>query len=277
MFSKLSNSWELVKASWSVLLADKELLIFPIVSFIASLIVMATFAIPTFLGGLFEAGGIPIIGYVIGFLFYTTMYTVTIFANSAVVGAATIRLDGGDPTVGDGFRIAFKHFSSILGYAAISATVGMILRTISERSGAIGQIIVSLVGFAWNVATFLVIPVLVIEGVGPVDAIKRSGRLLKQTWGEQLVGNFGISTVFGLVYVLLVLVAIPVVFLAISSQSAVLIGTAIALLIMTFMLVGMIQSTLSGIYTAAVYRYATTGEAGEFFDPEIVKNTFKHK
>lgn len=277
MFSKLSNSWELVKASWGVLLADKELLLFPVVSFFASLIVLATFAIPTFLVGIFDNPNFPILGYVVGFLFYTCMYAVTIFANSAVVGAATIRLEGGDPTVSDGFRIAFKHIGSILGYAVISATVGMILRAISERSGAIGRILVSLVGFAWSVATFLVIPVLVIEGATPIDAIKRSGSLLKQTWGEQLVGNFGIGTVFALVYVLLVLATVPLLFIAIASESVALIIIFISLVMIAFMLVAMIQSTLSGIYTAAVYRYATTGEAGEFFDPETVKNTFKHR
>ena len=109
MFRRLSNSWQLVKASWAVLRADKELVVFPIVSGIASIIVIITFAVPMFLAGLFEAmfagqsGAASIVGYVLVFLFYLAQYFVILFANTALVGAAMIRLDGGDPTVGDGF------------------------------------------------------------------------------------------------------------------------------------------------------------------------------
>ncbi len=278
MFKRLSNSWELVKASWAVLQADKELLLFPIVSSIASIIVIATFAIPTFLAGVFDqATGIPIAGYIIGFAFYVVLYFVTIFSNSALVGAAMIRLEGGDPTVKDGFQIAMKHFGSILGYAAISATVGMILRAISERSGAIGQIVSSLVGFAWGVATFLVIPVLVVEGVSPIDGVKRSGQLLKQTWGEQIVGNFGIGSVFGLIYTALILVGIGASVAAVATGSTALIVIVVLLFVVAIMVVAMIQGALNGIYTATVYRFATTGETAMGFDPNIVKNTFKHK
>lgn len=277
MFTKLSNSWELVKASWSVLLADKELLLFPILSFVASLVVIATFAIPTFLAGVFDGvTGVPIVGYVIGFLFYVIMYFVTIFANSALVGAAMIRLDGGDPTVSDGFRIAMNHFSNILGYAVISATVGIILRAISERSGILGQLVSSLIGFAWGVATFLVVPILVVEGVGPVEGVKRSASLLKRTWGEQIAGNFGIGSVFGLLFLLLILVGGGMIFVAAMSGSVALIVTVVALVVAAVMLLAMLNGALSGIYTAAVYRYATTGETAGF-DPDIIKNTFKQK
>ncbi|MCB8943171.1 MAG: hypothetical protein H6658_05400 [Ardenticatenaceae bacterium] len=278
MFTKLSNSWELVKASWTVLLADKELLIFPVVSFIASLVVIATFAVPTILADVFDGvTGLPVAGYVIGFSFYVVMYCVTIFSNSALVGAAMIRLEGGDPTVRDGFRIATKHLGSILGYAAISATVGVILRAISERGGIIGQIVSSLVGFAWGVATFLVVPVLVVEGVGPMEGVKRSANLLKRTWGEQIVGNFGIGTVFGLLFFVVIFVGIGAIALAAVSGSVALIVTMVFLVLAAIMLLAMLNGALSGIYTAAVYRYATTGETAVGFDPNIIKNTFKQK
>ena len=277
MFTKLSNSWELVKASWQVLLADKELLLFPVVSFVASLVVIATFALPTIFAGVFDGvTGVPIAGYIIGFIFYVVMYFVTIFSNSALVGAAMIRLDGGDPTVSDGFRIAFKHVGNILGYAVISATVGMILRAISERGGIIGQLVSSLIGFAWGVATFLVVPILVVEGVGPMDGVKRSASLLKQTWGEQIVGNFGIGSVFGLLFVLLLMVGGGAIFAAAVTGSVALIITVVALVLAAVMLLAMLNGALSGIYTAAVYRYATTGETAGF-DPNIIKNAFKQK
>ncbi|MCA9994408.1 MAG: hypothetical protein KDE56_01595 [Anaerolineales bacterium] len=281
MFARLSNSWELVKASWHVLLADKELLIFPIISFVASLIVMATFAIPTLFAGLLDSmitdSGVSIFGYIVAFLFYVTLYTVTIFANAALVGAAMIRLKGGDPTVGDGFQIATQHLGSIVGYAVIAATVGMILRAISERSGQLGRAIVSLIGFAWGIATFLVVPVLVVEEVGPMEAVKRSAGLLKQTWGEQIAGNFSIGLIFGLLTVVVILLGVPLAILAAASNSIGMLVTVIVAVILLVIVLALISSTLSGIYTAAVYRYATTGDTGGYFDANMVKGAFKVK
>ncbi len=141
MFQRILKSWELVKASWQVLLADKELLIFPVISAVASIIVMATFAVPAFLAGMFDtavAGEASVLSFLVALLFYIVLYFVTFYFNSALVGAAMIRLEGGDPTVGDGLRIASKHFGSILGYAAIAATVGMISARHFRKIGLAG-------------------------------------------------------------------------------------------------------------------------------------------
>jgi hypothetical protein len=211
------------------------------------------------------------------FLFYVVQYTVIIFANAALIGAAMIRLKGGDPTVGDGFRIAFQHIGSILGYALLSATVGMILRVISERSGTLGRIVVSLVGLAWNLATYLAVPVLVIEGIGPVEAIKRSTGLLKKTWGEQIVGNFSIGLVFVLATVLVILLGIPFFILAASLESLALMIAFGLIFVLVLVFLGLINSTLTGIYVAAVYRYAAEGDAGGFFDEQMIQGAFRLK
>lgn len=279
MFERISKSWQLVKASASVLRADKELLVFPIVSAVGTLVVTLTFFLPMFLAGIFEdiGGGLQVVAYLLFFLFYLVQYFVIFFANTALVGAAMIRLKGGDPTVGDGFRIAFQHVGSILGYAAISATVGVLLRWLSERGGVIGRIVTSLVGLVWNIATFLVVPVLVVEGVGPVDAVKRSANLLKKTWGEQIVGNFSIGLIFGLFTFVVLLVGIPVVTFAAMSGNLTLILLSVFLFVMALVLIGLVNSALSGIYAAAVYRYAAEGNVGDTFDVDLVKGAFRQK
>lgn len=277
MFTRISNSWQLVKASAAVLRADKELIIFPIVSGIGVIIVTLTFALPMFLAGLFDAaffGQNQVVGLLIAFLFYLAHYFVIFFANSALVGAAMIRLRGGDPTVGDGFRIALKHAGPILGYAFVAATVGMILRWLSERSGTLGRIVVSLVGIAWNVTTYLTVPVLVMEEVGPIEAIKRSASLLKKSWGEQIVGNFGISTIFGLIAVGLIILAIPAIVLAAMTESVVLIVVTVVVFALLLILSALVGSTLSGIYSAALYNYAVSGETGGYFEKELIENAF---
>jgi hypothetical protein len=281
MFARLANSWELVKASAQVLRKDKELLIFPILSTVGVILVTAGFIVPFIFGGMFDSvfsDELQIGSFIVMAFYYVVQYTVIFFANTALVGAATIRLQGGDPTVRDGLQIAAKNFGSILGYALIAATVGVILRSISERSKGFGRFIISLLGAAWNVATYLVVPILAVEGIGPIEAIKQSTALLKKTWGEQIVGNMGIggitflaimavlitggATIYGVIW--LELGVIPIVLIA-------------GLVLMALVLVGLVSSTLNSIYTAAVYQYATTGEAGEFFDSQLVQNAFRQK
>lgn len=281
MFTRISNSWELVRASWAVLRADKELIVFPLVSAVASLVVLITFAVPLFLSGLFEAmfaeefGAVRIVGYAILFVFYLVQYFVILFANTALVGAAMIRLDGGDPTVGDGFRIAWEHVGAVFGYTVISATVGLILRWLSQR-GAIGRIVSSLIGLGWSLATFLVIPVLVVEDVGPVEGVKRSARMLRDTWGEQIAGNISIGLVFGLAIVLTIIAGIAVTAgLAVLTGSVALIALSVVLFVVIVVALALLSSTLGGIYSAAVYRFAAGKDTDVFFSRELVESAFR--
>ncbi len=276
--SRIANSWNLVKASWAVLRADKELIVFPIIAFVGSIAVMITFIVPMALARMFDnvTGGNQVTYVIVAFLFYLVQYTIIIFANSALVGAAMIRLKGGDPTVRDGLRIATQRFGSILGYALISATVGMILRWLSER-GLLGRIVSSLFGLAWNIVTYLVVPILVVEGIGPIEAVRRSGALLKKTWGEQIVGNLGIGVVFTLIIFALIIVFIPAIVAVATTKSVGLVIFAVVVFVLLLISVGLIASALNGIYTAAVYRYATEGDAGSYFDTTMVQNAFRPK
>ena len=153
----------------------------------------------------------------------------------------------------------------------------MILRAISERSGIVGQIVASVFGFAWNVATFLVVPVLVMENVDPIEAVKRSAGLLKKTWGEQLIANFGISMVFGLITFGVMILGIVLIAVFAGLNSPALVVLAILVTVVAVIGVGLLASTLSGIYQAALYRYATEGDAGQYFAPELIEGAFKQK
>ena len=277
MFDKISRSWTLVKASAAVLRSDKELLLFPVISSIATLLVAATFIVPVVGLRLFEGGDIGVLGAIVGFLFYLCQYFVIFFFNTALVGAAMIRLEGGDPTVADGLRIARSKAGVILGYAAIAATVGLLLQMISEKAGFLGKIAVSLVGMAWTVASFLVVPVLVSRDVGPVDAVKESIELLKRTWGENVAGNVGIGMAFGLVTMLVVVLAVGLVIAAAAVGGAKLAIVVGVVGVLAVALVAVIQAALSGIYSAAVYRYAVDGIAPAGFAGPQLQSAFQPK
>jgi len=281
MAGKFARSWALVQASAAVLKADKELLVFPLVSAIAVIIVVATFVAPVFATGMYKSmgHGQPVNPgmYAWAFLFYFVQYIVIFFFNSALVGAAMIRLDGGDPTVADGLRIARSKLMPIIGYAAVAATVGMILRALEERAGFIGRIVVGMIGVAWTLATFMVVPVLVAQDVGPVDAIKESASLLKNTWGENLIGNGGIGLVFGLITLAVVLVGgLLTAFSANNGMAPVAIVLG-AVTVLAVLGIALVQSALAGIYSAALYRYATDGQAPAGFDGEVLQEAFRIK
>ena len=283
MFARLSRSWTLVKASASVLRQDKELLVFPMVSLVALGFVMAAFILPIFGLGMLDgmSGGdsatLEVGVYVVAFLFYFCQYFVIFFFNAALVGAAMIRLDGGNPTLGDGLRIATSRIGAIAGYAFIAATVGMILRAIQERVGFIGKIVVAMLGVGWALATYLVVPVLVVQKVGPIDAIKESAVLLKKTWGENVIGQAGIGLAFGFIFMGVILVSIVLMFGAFASGSVAVVVAAAVVVLLAVGLTGLIQAALGGIYAAALYRYAGTGKPTPGFEPETLKLAFAPK
>ncbi len=284
MFRTFSRSWELIKTSFGVLRQDKELVIFPIISMIGLAMVSIAFFVPIWAAGLLDGvatesgdGSVSPVLFVVAFLYYVVTYYITIFANAAVVGAAMMRLRGEDPTFSDAFGIAMSRSGKILGWAIIAATVGMILRALEERAEGLGRFVVSLVGAAWNIATFLVVPVLVVENIGPIDAVKRSASLLKKTWGQQLVGNFGL----GLIFFLLILAgAIPLGLLtALAASVSVVLGVIVGVFLVLYVLAMIAISTaVSGIFTAAVYAYATQAPIqNEIFDESLLRDSFRAK
>ena len=202
MSGRFSRSLELARASWSVVRADKELMILPVLSVLALLVVVGSFALPLAALGAFNSEAVgPEPGpgsWIVGFAFYVVAYFIGIFFNTALVGAAMIRMDGGNPTVGDGLRLAWARVGRIFGYACIAATVGLLLRMLEERVGWLGSLVVKLLGIGWALASFLVVPVLVTRDVGPVQAVKESASLLRETWGENIIGGVGLSVDFGL-------------------------------------------------------------------------------
>ncbi len=263
---RISRTFELAKASWQVLKADKELVLLPVFSLIATIAVAASFLAPIILQGdaaaLDEPSGMT---YVLLFVAYVVLAFITIFFNAALVHAANERLDGGDPTVGSALRGAMMRVGRILPWAIVSATVSVILQAIRERGGFISQIAASIAGLAWSLVTFLVLPVLVIENIGVVDAIKRSGSLFKRTWGENVAAQVG----FGL---LGFVVALPAILIAVAAFALGETIGVIGLIVAVLWILGasMVISALNGIFQTALYRYAAgVGSTGAFGGGEL--------
>ncbi|MFA4850671.1 MAG: DUF6159 family protein [Methanoregula sp.] len=273
MFESIGRSFALVKTSWNILMDDKKLLIFPVLSGIVSLIVLLTFALPLLFTDSFmsnsEVG--PIMFYGLLFVFYVVSYFVVIFFNTALITCVSARLNGKEATIGDGLSNAMRHFGSILAWALISATVGLILQALEEKFGFIGQIAGALVGGAWGLVTFFVIPILILEDKGVVDSVKDSVSLIKKTWGESIVGGGSIFLVF-LAIGIVACIGIFVIWMI--SSSALL---AAALLVIVVAILAIVASAMQGIFITALYTYARTGTVPSSFNKDLIANAFTPK
>jgi hypothetical protein len=263
--NRLQNSIDLAKASWNVLREDKQLAVLPLLSGLTALVVALLFFGPVALIADSGAqGSSKPLAWILGAVGYLAVTYVVIFFNAALVFAADCRMRGERVSIGEAIRAASERAHVLLPWAVLSATVSIILRAFEERAGVLGRIVGSLIGLAWSLVTFLVLPVLVIEQIGPIDAVKRSAALFKKTWGENMIANAGIglvalgATLVGLLpCALLMAVGGPVAVLGIVIAVTWIVG------------VQLIAATLTGILQTALYRFATAGTAPGFDDEQL--------
>ena len=262
----------MIGESFSVLRKDKKLVLFPILSGMSTLGIAAMYFLPLFNMGVLEHyrayRTVDPTVYAWLFLWYCTNYFVIIFFNCALAACAQIRFGGGEPTIREGMAQAGWKIPSILMWAVVASTVGMILHAIEERSSWLGKIVSAMLGIAWAMATYLIVPVLIFEDDSVFGSIQRSSALLRETWGEQIVSGFS----FALPSLLL---AIPGILLGLAGFRLHPLGFLIA--VPYFLLLSAAMSAVRGIFTVALYRYATGGEAPAGFTSGSFKEAFVNK
>jgi hypothetical protein len=271
---RFARSWQMFKASWRVLRSRKELAVFPVLSGIAGLVVAVVFLTPavfTVDTGADGRGATPATYALLAGFYLVSAYT-AIFFNAALVSQANIALKGGDPSVGGGLRTAGSMAGRLLPWALLTATVSMVLRVVEERLGFVGRIITGLVGLAWNLVTYLVLPVMVLEGATTKPAVRRSMDMFRGTWGENVLGNVGI----GVVGFLLFLPTVLLVALGAVAGGAVA-WVCLGLAVLWFLASVIVTSALSGIYQTALYHYAAGRAVPREFAGTDLANAFPPK
>lgn len=246
----------MAKASWRVLQSDKELMAIPVMSFFATLAVTAlsggaiyvTLAHPKVVEPGDSGLAATPLTYVVGAVAYLLITFVVTFFAAALVAGARERLLGGNPTLGSALSVAASRLGPIFLWSLLAGTVGLILNTIQDRAGFLGQIAVRAIGMAWQIVTWLAVPVIIVEGTGPITSLKRSAHLFRQTWGENLIGQVGfgligvVAMLPGLMIAVLVALAVPV--------AGIVLGVA------WIAVVSIVTATLSGIFRTALYHFA---------------------
>lgn len=265
---RIGRSFALVRQSYRILMQDRELMVLPLMSGAATIVVVLGvvfgFGIP-----MREPERLEAAAYGPIFLIYVTSYAIAIFFQAAVVAGATERMRGGDPTVGSALAAAWRRKGAILLWAIVAATVGMVLRIIQERVAIVGKIIVGIIGVAWTLATIFIVPVLVLEEHSTRGSFDRSVRVFRKTWGETVAG--GVTLGAATICAWLTLVAVSGLTAWLAGPVAIVVFFAGAVSLSVFF------SALQGVYLASLFRYATEGVVADGFDSTLFRHAFPPK
>lgn len=277
IFDRMGNGWRLGMTSIKIIKENKSLLLFPVLSSAALITVVLTFV-----GGAFAVFGTDfelmidellgtnqIVAYATLFIFYLISYFIIVFFNVALVHCARLIFDGEKPSIKDGLAFSGSRVGTILSWAFLSATVGVILQAIEERLGFIGQIVVGLIGAVWSIATFFVVPILAYEEVDPIEALKRSGKLMKEKWGEAIGANFSFGVFFILGY--LIIIVATVALFSIHPILGIVSGVLSALLLHT------VVAAAKTVFIAATYNHMMNRPAGRFDEVDVLDGVFAKK
>lgn len=272
-FDRLSNGWKISMTCFKVLKANKQLIIFPILSGISLLLILGSFVTVLLAGAGWDADAIKegqtSTQYLYIFLYYLVNYFVVVFFNMALVHCTHLYFTGQEVTIEKGIRFSISRIGAIFAWSMFAATVGMVLRVLAENLGSLGKIIIGLIGIVWSVATFFVVPVIAYENVGPIDAFKRSTQLMKQKWGQRIGAGFS----FGLVSFIGVLVVGGGLFI-IGAVFNVVIGIILAVL--GILLVSAVMSAVRTIFISAVY-HNINGDVVDHFNQQMIDGLFVQK
>jgi len=285
---RFARSWDLTKASYGVVKQDKELLWMPVLAFFASVVSMMGIVGLGFAAGIFPQvttdEGLRPAGMLLAFVYYVALAFIALFFNAAVVAAATERFNGGDPTVGSALRAAWAKKGKIFLWSLVVATVNVVLQMLREAAnranGAggqiLGQILISLGAAAWNLATAFMVPVLLFEDKGIGASVKSSVSIVKRHWGETIIANVGLGLAQ---FVVMLVVGVLGFFLANAAFAAGMVVGIIAVVavVAALALVAAFFSVLTGVYRAALYRFATTNAPPPGFTGEQLGGAFLQK
>jgi hypothetical protein len=278
------RSWAITRTSFAIIKADSEMLWFPLLATFFSILFSAALLVPTLVLDVLQ--GMHVAPQAVGimqlaavFATYFGLSFIATFFNVCVVYTTRVRLEGGDATFFDSIKFALSRSHLIAGWSLVSASVGLLLHALESagrRSGLAGKILLGILravlATAWSLMTVFVVPSMVYRGLGPFAAIRDSVDTLKRTWGEGVVGYFGV----GIATFVCLLPAFGLFALGIFALDQVpaagltLIGVAVLL----FIGVSLFFGVISTIYKTVLYHWSATRVPPMGFDANDLANAF---
>ena len=272
-FTRASNGWNIAKNSFKVLEANKQLIIFPLLSGASIILILSSF-ITAILGAanwnidnIHETNKVAAYGYL--FFYYLVNYFVVVFFNTALTYCTAAYFKGEEVSIKKGMAFSLSRIGIIFSWAVFAATVGTILRIIQENAGFLGKLISGIAGAVFSVATYFVIPVITNENLGPIGAFRRSTQMMKQNWGESIGAGFSFVFIQFIAVIFLAIIAITL-----GTLTNTIVGAGVAVIGLLFMIA--VISTVRSIFASAVY-HNITGDPVEHFNQQFVDKLFTKK
>lgn len=272
---RIRMGFRLAGASWRIVRSEPSLVAFPLLSAASAIAYTLLIVLPIGIGGFLAFGDARILGWVLlAILLFGASVGATFFGVAAAHNANEA-LEGRDPTLGGGLRMAVSRLGVIVQWGLVSATVGLILQILADKLGGLGGAIVQgLGGLAWGIASFFALPILALEGLGPFATLKRSAGVVRERWGESLVGNaaIGIVSLLGILLALALIVPGAVVWSNGTAAAGIpLVVVGVAVLVVTLV----ISQIVGAVFRVVVFRYATDGAVAPGFTAEELEQVFR--
>lgn len=264
----------LTQKSWAIVRENRYLLVFPALGFILCLVPLAVFWVPAGYLAL-NNQNVAAIGLAIIGLFANQL--VLAISGGGLVAAADTELSGGNSSVGHGLARAVARLIPLLGWSLISTVVNTIVGFIRNRGGGAASAVTNLAAAGvlamWQIVTFFVLPFIMLEGRGPISAIKDSFALFKAKWGVQIFGGVRIGGLIGLATIVPGVILVILGFVLVFTDLAGVLALGIVLIaigILVFMIGALLISTMRGIFSVVLFRYAQSGTVeGGFTEAEL--------
>jgi hypothetical protein len=271
MFTRIKQGWELTKKAWSVVRQHPGLARLPLTGGVLAVIAALVLAGPGVFLANAESDATRLVGYILIALGSYAASFLVIYYNVILAAAANDALEGREPDVAAARQIAKNRIPVIAGWALVSALVSVAFAILRDRGGIPGRIAASLGAAIWGLVTFLVIPVVALEGIGPIEAIKRSGSLIKGRWGQQVTGNFvigGIATLFTLLGAAAIVGG--VVLMAGGTGAGLIGGILVVLGLVVAVAAAVFAGATRGVFGVALYHFVAEDRAvGPFTSSEL--------
>jgi len=277
--SSWGQSRELTRESWAVLKQHRQLTAYPVFGVAAGLVPMVIFIPAVY----FLATDQNWIGWALVVLgLYAATLVAAIFQAGLVVSAAAA-LDGGEVSFGKGIGAAMGRLGVLSRWAFVSTVVTLLISALrgNNNSGLVEvlfrNVLAAAAGIMWQLITFFVMPAMMLDDLGLIDAIKKSASTFKARWGTQLSGGVRIGGLLGLLVILpAILVLAGGIFLTVAGYWS--IGVPLAVIALIALIIGgVVLSTMRGIFSVVLYRYATTGAVTAGFTEDQLSHAVKVK
>lgn len=282
LFGRVKTGLRMALASFAVLRRRKGLLVFPILYGLVWLVgllglvggvVAALFgagygmAALEGLGGSIDAtDGVLEVVLVLGgvfFMFFAT--TLATFFSAALVFAVGKTFEGEPTGVRGGLAGAWEAKWTILAWGVVGTTIGLIVNALENRTGQVAVVVRQLLGFAWSVMTFFIVPVIVLQGEGIRSSARQSLDIFRQNWGEAGGLTLGIGLIMFPLIAVVAGVGIGLPLLLAETPWELLQFTLVpTVLVMGVLLV--VYQAANGVAKTALYQYATGGSLPPEFD-----------